>query len=438
MFYQPNQVSAAMIAQTKPEEDDEVNDLKSSILECEEEIADMERYRGDPVVASQIERVIQLKARLELSLANIRRREVEQNHAIKQLRQLQKRGMDISPQYFKQMVEDPELCHQLARDELLHVVRRPGVDISFTFDHIVSQPADPELIIPYESVFSPALDVIIPAGYPKRPFEAPEWIRDLYESEFECDPPYSSENHITTLCRGEILCGGGRRGRKHVVPEHRRKPRKREPMFSKHTFLVSPNNIVPEEVMVRLKWPSSFVLTSVGAQNVSKRWCPNAAYDLDPILASTAMPGFAEWAAFYSFYRVVAYSYVLEVVNAQPFPLTAYVINSNNDPGTGGTNFEAYSTANFGVRAVLPPVGTAGAKHVFKKRIRIAKIIGSEAAETDDNYRGLVTGIPADLIWLAIGLRTNSATNLLTAAGVYCQLALQCEIKFYGRIDLTN
>jgi len=253
----------------------------------------------------------------------------------------------------------------------------------------------------------------------------------------ECDDcvPFSSENHFSTLSRGEVLVGGGRRGKMRKGPKPR-KPGRREPRYVQHTLMVSPNQIVPAETMVRLKWPSSFVLTSVGATATSKRWIPNSAFDLDPVLGSTATPGFGEWSRFYSFYRVVSYSYVLEVQNAQPFPITAYTINSNNDPGTAGVNFESYSVNNFGDRRVLSPVGAATANHIFRKKVKISQILGSEAAETDDNYRSLVTGSPADLIWMALGLNTTGA-NLMTAAGVYCQLVLTVNVKFYGRIDLT-
>lgn len=119
------------------------------------------------------------------------------------------------------------------------------------------------------------------------------------------------------------------------------------------------------------------------------------------------------------------------------FPVTVYLLNSNSDPGTSGLNFEQLSTNPCNTRAVLPPVGTTGAKHVFARRFTSAQIVGSRAAETDDNYRASTAGSPADLLWLAMGVDTHSGTNLLTAAGVYVQLTIELDIRFYGRVEQT-
>jgi len=207
-------------------------------------------------------------------------------------------------------------------------------------------------------------------------------------------------------------------------------------MVVDHTWTKTPTIGMPSEALTRLQWPSSFILTSVGAQKTSKRWKTNDAFDIDPVLGSTATPTFAEFSLFYGFYRVHRYHYRIEMVNTQAFPLTAYVLNVNNDPGVLGANFEAYSTADFGQRKILSQSGTVGARQIFTGSHSISSIVGTIAPETEDNYRALVTGSPLDLTWLGLGLDTHSATNLMTAGGVYCQLSIVLETRLFGRKEL--
>lgn len=208
-------------------------------------------------------------------------------------------------------------------------------------------------------------------------------------------------------------------------------------MVERYSFTRAPR-LIADETHVTLEWPTTFTLTSVGAQAVSKRWVPNGAYDLDPVLGSTAMPGFAEYATFYSFYRVISYSYFLEVTNNQVFPVSAYVLNTNNDLGLTASNFELYSVAPHCQGILLSGFPSAKGYHAFKGKFEVSRILGSRAPETEDNYRSLTNALPADLVWLSLGINTNSAANLLTAVGVTMKLRLFCNTRFYGRRELAS
>lgn len=190
--------------------------------------------------------------------------------------------------------------------------------------------------------------------------------------------------------------------------------------------------MLPSETLTRLTWPSSGSVTSAGAQYAVKAWKTNDAYDVDPVLGSTNTPGFALFADWYTFYRVIDYRTTIHVANTQSFPVSLYFVNSNNDYSATPATYELYAANPYGRIALLPAQGTTGSYKIFVFRHTISQIVGSLAPETEDNYRALTNTSPADLTWLSVAVNTNSATNLLST-GVRYQLTHTMTVRFFGR-----
>jgi len=164
------------------------------------------------------------------------------------------------------------------------------------------------------------------------------------------------------------------------------------------------------------------------------RFNPNAAYDVNPTLGSTATVGFSEWAAFYNYYRVLAFDYTVDFINNDStMGATVYALPTNTDPGTTGV--VTY------LENPLAKYKTISAKGgLDKTSIRgshtVAQIVGSNAPNFEDNYRSLVTTVPTDLIWLEIG--AQSATGAQFASSVYFVITIDMYTDFYDRKILST
>jgi len=188
------------------------------------------------------------------------------------------------------------------------------------------------------------------------------------------------------------------------------------------------STLAPARKLQRLKFPTTKVL-STGTNVSSVRFTANGAYDVDPTLGSTSTPGFAEWAAFYGFYRVKGVGIEVGFVTQETLKACqAYIYFSNTDPGT---------SANFSVTAnPLSKVGVMGVsagKSTCKLRQykKVSQILGSNTTFTDDNYRALTNAVPADLVWIACGAQTLDGTNF--TGSVVMQILITMDVEFYDR-----
>jgi hypothetical protein len=199
---------------------------------------------------------------------------------------------------------------------------------------------------------------------------------------------------------------------------------------------LSAPRINPDELDVRLMFRKVSYVENIVTNFASVEFSPNAAYDVDPLLGSTETYGFDEYAALYSYYRVVKYDYDITVTQDPSTgtapPMMGYVINSNTRPSVSGTRFDLYSTNPYCESQLISPLL---GKHIFRGSIEISKLLGSRAVETDDNYRALTTGVPGDLVWLAVGMENISSTTGISAS---YDVKIVMHVRFYGReLDLS-
>jgi len=217
--------------------------------------------------------------------------------------------------------------------------------------------------------------------------------------------------------------------------KNRTKRRARKWNATQRTVVRTVNQVTPDEVDVILTYPAAATLLNAAGTLKAQRWTPNAAYDVDPVLGSTSTPGFAEWAALYTYYRVVSYSIDAEVANLEAFPITVYSINSNVDPHTIGSGYIDYQTQPYSKVAIVGAVSGKGTVR-FKHNVSVSKLLGSNAVDTADSLRSLTNAVPADLVYYAIGLFSVTGANM--ANGVMYQVNIKMNVKFYGRQNLLT
>jgi hypothetical protein len=191
--------------------------------------------------------------------------------------------------------------------------------------------------------------------------------------------------------------------------------------------------IAPDELDARLVFRKYSVLSNGAAPIAAATFNPNAAYDVDPTVGSTETYGFDEYAALYSYYRVVAYDYDVSFTNSHGYPCMVFAMNTNIT--LPGTNYGLYTTNPYCHSRLMAPYGGAPTTVRFRGRVPVSKLAGTPAAETADSFRAVTTGNPTDLTWLTIAAEAIQGTDLQS---VGYDIKITMHVRFYSReVDLT-
>jgi len=110
--------------------------------------------------------------------------------------------------------------------------------------------------------------------------------------------------------------------------------------------------MMPESWDATLKYAVLNTVTNVAGFAASVRFGTNA-YDVDPALGSTAMAGFAEFAAFYKKFRTLKIRYKFSVSNSEAFPMTiihgcSTTVVASGSLGIGYSTNPLFTTAQIG------------------------------------------------------------------------------------------
>lgn len=212
--------------------------------------------------------------------------------------------------------------------------------------------------------------------------------------------------------------------------KHANKGRKAKAPKAKRNVRIGPVEAADSET-VRLRYPIRGTLSTVGTV-IAKRWTPNAAYDVDPVLGSTSTPGYAERAALYTYYRVEKFRLHVKFSNLDNLSVSLYSTVSNTDPGTGGTNYNGYAQSAFGKTFELAPFYSGAGSVTLNQTVAVHKVLGMPTSQAD-SFRSVTTSIPSDLVYWGFGIYSNAGTNF--ANGVGYTGYIEMFVKFYSRQD---
>ncbi len=218
----------------------------------------------------------------------------------------------------------------------------------------------------------------------------------------------------------------------------RRSKATRFPQAKDHNSARAVSRVSPDEMDVIIPYRKIGVLKDPAANLGYVELKPNDAYDVDPTLGSTESYGFDEYAALYSYYRVISYRYEATMTNLTDlgeWPTMMYVTNTNIRVSTAGSRWDLYTTNPYCQSKLLALPYSSVGTHTFRGSHSVSKILGSGVSETDDSYRALTTGSPTDLIWF--GLAAENPTTSTGIAVAY-DVKLYMKVRFYSReVDLT-
>lgn len=158
---------------------------------------------------------------------------------------------------------------------------------------------------------------------------------------------------------------------------------------------------------------------SGAAISICKRWNTNSIWQPEVSGGTGTTPGYADWASFYGFYRVIGYKYTISFTNKEAFDVGVWVANSSNDPGTT-TNSTITSNPLTSWKQLSAKGGMDRCK--ISGAFSMAHVAGTDAVYTADSFRSLIGANPADVSWLGIGIQSFGG-NLTNGVDVEFQLS---------------
>jgi len=194
------------------------------------------------------------------------------------------------------------------------------------------------------------------------------------------------------------------------------------------TMYRSVRPVMPQEFDTRLKYLVQDVVTNIGGVAASVKFRTEA-YDVDPALASTAMPGFAEFAAFYARYRTLAMRYKFSAANQEAFSLTVIHGFSNSSIASGSLSI-GFAGNPLMSSSILGPATGMNTK-VFSRKASVVAIAGTQQPLVDDLYTGSTTSATlatAGTVYCNFGILSSAA---LTALGCLVTVEVELTIRFY-------
>jgi len=197
----------------------------------------------------------------------------------------------------------------------------------------------------------------------------------------------------------------------------------------------SPRVFMPQEYTTTLKYIVQDTVTNVGAAAASIRFRTEA-YDVDPALASTAMPGFAELAGIYARYRTLSIGYKFSAGNQEAFNVTVIHGFSCSSIASGALVIGYSGNPNF-YTSILGPL-TGQGRGVYSRSKTVVAIAGTRQALYDDTYTGSTSSATlttAGTVYCNFGIISPVA---LTAAGVLVTVEVTLRLTFYRPLLLTS
>jgi len=170
-------------------------------------------------------------------------------------------------------------------------------------------------------------------------------------------------------------------------------------------------NFMPTAMRTTLRYQKTINFNNTGVNHANIRFAPSYLYDVDPVLGSTSMAGFAELTAIYRYYRFRSCRWRITAASDDTAPSVLCVCPVNFDPGVNTANFQNYLAAR---RAKITTL-TSQMVRSLRGSMSVADIGGVLEVLLPDAYSGTSTTSPANNIWLFIGTSCpGTMTNGIT------------------------
>ncbi len=196
--------------------------------------------------------------------------------------------------------------------------------------------------------------------------------------------------------------------------------------------------VLPPSMVTRLVFMSTLhsPLNNAGSTFASFRLRPSSAFDVDPTLGGTSMPGFNELAGIYGRYRMIKFKVRSIFTNNEDFPVNIIVFASNFDLGNNYSLVQSMFGNSFARYKYLSPRLGMDRATINTPWWSATEILGTEAPLLDTDFSASIASSPVNNTYINFGLWTGNSTALVN--GVGCQVVLEVEYRFYEAFHLVT
>jgi hypothetical protein len=179
-----------------------------------------------------------------------------------------------------------------------------------------------------------------------------------------------------------------------------------------------------------LRLHKSVLINNATGMAANVRFEPTYAYDVDPTVGSTAMPGFTELAGIYRLYRVQHATIRVSFSNIETFPVVAYICPVNTDPGANysTTVAQQYLANLLSRRRSLGPTTGEGVCDLVDRQ-STKYFAGANDPKIVDTYCGSTNGgtVPTNNWYWTVGVISSAAM----VSGVYADVYVDINLDFF-------
>lgn len=196
--------------------------------------------------------------------------------------------------------------------------------------------------------------------------------------------------------------------------------------------------IMPPSLVTKLVFMSTLhsPLNNAGSTFASVRFRPSSAFDVDPVIGGTSMPGFNELAGIYGRYRMIRFKMDAIVVNNEDFPLNVNAFVSNFDLGANYSQVQSQFGNSFERHKYLSARGGMDRATLRTPYWSAADVVGSDSPLLSDSFSATISSSPVNNTYINLGIWTGNSTALVN--GVNCQIVITGEYRFYEIFHLVT
>jgi len=159
----------------------------------------------------------------------------------------------------------------------------------------------------------------------------------------------------------------------------------------------------------------------------------NSCYDPDYTFTGGSCAAFGEWSTLYNYYRVLEFSYEVEIVNLEAFPILVAMAPVSAVPSISNV----YDIAEL----PLSKKGTLSAKggqdrRIFRGKVLLSRFLGSQVVYYSDGYASTVNSNPSLLAYFVIGLNCDGSHTLTN--GAFATIRLRYLTTFFKKAVVTG
>lgn len=219
----------------------------------------------------------------------------------------------------------------------------------------------------------------------------------------------------------------------------RRGRKTRKNPVQKTVSLTSVGEFAPPSLMVPLVYTDLQTIQTQNGQSQTNWYYRTSAYDVNPLIGTTAMPGYLELSALYNQYRVHKISVYVQACNMHTSPIVFSVwpsFETNSHNALTNTQIIEFGGAYRGFRLVVSPEGGVDKIRV-RRSYRLSDLVGNDSWKDDSNYTATVTSNPTTMWNVNFGIAATVGT-LTTGGGIQGVFGVTLEVEFFDRKTLIS